>query len=81
MKGAAGCGVHQSGVVRCAMAGRRKQHEARSARTSVSLPRNIYLEVQRIARRNRVSTAWVIRDAVEKYVGNEAPLFSRAPGA
>jgi len=31
-----------------------------------------------IARRKRVSIAWVIRDAVDKYLSAEAPLFQRS---
>lgn len=33
------------------------------------------LNLERTAERKRVSIAWVIRDAVEKLVADEAPLF------
>lgn len=46
---------------------RRTQHN------SHPLPQYEYLE--RTAERKRVSIAWVIRDAVEKLVAGEAPLF------
>lgn len=44
-------------------------------RVSVTLPRESYAELGRIAERKRVSIAWVVRDAVEQYLRAEAPLF------
>ena len=44
------------------VAGRRK------VRASMSLPQDLYEGVERIARTKKVSIAWVVRDAVEKYV-------------
>lgn len=37
-------------------------------RASVSLPQTLHAELQQLARDKRVSLAWVIRDAAEKYV-------------
>lgn len=48
-----------------------------SPRITVTLRKADYEEVCRLARRMKVSNAWVIRDAVEKYVADEEPLFSR----
>lgn len=62
------------------MADSDRHRDRASMRTSVSLPRSLYSEVERIAGKNKVSIAWVIRDAVEKYVAEEAPLFRRALG-
>jgi metal-responsive CopG/Arc/MetJ family transcriptional regulator len=44
-------------------------------RTSVSLPADIHEQLDRLAKRKKVSVAWVIRDAVEKYLAADAPLF------
>ncbi len=44
-------------------------------RASVTFPANIYAELERIAGENKVSVAWVVRDAVEKYVEARYPLF------
>ena len=44
----------------------------RATRASVSFPRNLYGSLGTIARRKKVSLAWVVRDAAEKYVAREA---------
>jgi len=48
-----------------------KARETGSTRASVSFPRNIYGSLGAIARRKKVSLAWVVRDAAEKYVAEE----------
>lgn len=54
------------------MANRRVQSytaaSERTIRASVSLPGTQYEELERIAQLNRVSVAWVVRDAVENYL-------------
>lgn len=54
---------------------RKKPHiKARATgaiRASVSFPRGIYGSLGAIARRKKVSLAWVVRDAAEKYVAEE----------
>ena len=44
-------------------------------RTSVSLKYADYEHVAQIAAQKKVSIAWVIREAVEKYLEAKAPLF------
>lgn len=46
-------------------------------RASVTFPADLYAELERIAEEKRVSVAWVVRDAVEKYVEAQYPLFRR----
>lgn len=41
-----------------------------STRASVSFPKPVYSELERVANERNVSLAWVIRDAAEKYVAN-----------
>jgi predicted DNA-binding ribbon-helix-helix protein len=48
-----------------------------SARTSVSLPRPLYETLERIALQKKVSVAWVIRDAAERYVSDQWPLLEK----
>jgi metal-responsive CopG/Arc/MetJ family transcriptional regulator len=43
----------------------------RKVRASISLPPELYEGVERIARAKKVSIAWVVRDAVEKYLESE----------
>jgi len=44
-------------------------------RASVTFPADLYTELERIAEEKKVSVAWVVRDAVEKYVEAQYPLF------
>jgi metal-responsive CopG/Arc/MetJ family transcriptional regulator len=49
------------------MAQRRIGHE-KSVRASVSFSDSQYEELQRIADEKRVSLAWIVRDAIERYI-------------
>ena len=49
---------------------------SKSVRTSVSLPRELHDTLALLAKSKKVSVAWVIRDAAEKYVGEQWPLFN-----
>ena len=49
--------------------------EKRTVRTSVSLPREHYNILASVAKQNRVSVAWVVRDAVARYVEDRWPLL------
>ncbi|MCA8504784.1 ribbon-helix-helix domain-containing protein [Burkholderia multivorans] len=48
-----------------------------ATRASVTFPADLYTELERIAEEKKVSVAWVVRDAVEKYVEAQYPLFPR----
>lgn len=52
-------------------------HRAKSARASVSFPPNIYEELERLAAAKKVSLAWVVREAAEKYVADQWPLLEK----
>lgn len=47
-----------------------------SVRASISFPPNLYETLESIAREKRVSLAWVVREAAEKYVADKWPLFA-----
>ena len=51
--------------------------QVKTARASITFPAELYLELERIAEEKKVSVAWVVRDAAEKYVTAQYPLFSR----
>lgn len=55
--------------------GRRPTHKPRAMRATASLPPEIYLTLQDIAKQKKVSVAWVIRDATEKYIAEQWPLL------
>lgn len=45
-------------------------------RASVSFPPELYKTLEELAKKKKVSIAWVIRDAAEQYVASEWPLFA-----
>ena len=49
--------------------------ERETVRTSISLPREHYNILASVAEQNRVSVAWVVRDAVARYVEERWPLL------
>lgn len=63
--------------------GARKEKKARvrtggAQRASVSFPPDLYQTLEQIARQKKVSLAWVVRDAAEKYVSDQWPLLERS---
>ena len=46
----------------------RKPEGAASVRASISFPPDIYEALKQLARKKKVSLAWVVRDAAEEYV-------------
>lgn len=53
---------------------------AGAVRASISFPPEIYETLEGIAREKKVSLAWVVRDAAEKYIADRWPLFSAPKG-
>ena len=51
------------------------QSQSRTTRATISFPTEIYLELERIAEAKKVSLAWVVREAAEKYLDDQWPLF------
>jgi metal-responsive CopG/Arc/MetJ family transcriptional regulator len=46
-------------------------YEPKTTRVSVSFPRELYETLESIAKEKKVSVAWIVRDAAEKYVGDQ----------
>lgn len=44
-------------------------------RASISFPPKIYEMLEDIAKEKKVSLAWVVREAAEKYIAEKWPLF------
>ena len=55
----------------------RKAKRDPAPRASVTFPPDLYETLEAIARDKKVSVAWVVREAAEKYVADEWPLFGR----
>lgn len=54
--------------------GARARGEA-TVRASVSFPPELYRLLEQIALQKKVSIAWVVRDAAEKYVSDQSPTL------
>lgn len=53
----------------------REPKEKKTVRMSVTVAEGDYRDIESIAQRKKVSVAWVIREAVERYLAREFPLF------
>jgi len=51
------------------------KHVLKTTRASVSFPTGVYQELERIAAAKKVSLAWIVREATEKYVADQWPLL------
>jgi len=47
----------------------------KSARLSVSLTADQHRELNEIAKKNRVSVAWVVREAIDRLLKDDMPLL------
>lgn len=52
-----------------------KKNSEAGIRASVSFPLDLYGSLEMLAEKKKVSLAWIVRDAAEKYVADEWPLF------
>ena len=53
---------------------------ASSVRATITFPPDLYETLEKLAKQKKVSLAWVVRDAAEKYIANENFAASeRAP--
>jgi predicted DNA-binding ribbon-helix-helix protein len=52
-----------------------RPHDTKTTRASVSFPSDLYETLEQIARDKKVSVAWIVRDAAERYVSEKWPLF------
>lgn len=49
---------------------------AASVRASISFPSEVYETLEIIAKGKKVSLAWVVREATEKYIADKWPLLA-----
>ncbi|MGI8784853.1 MAG: CopG family transcriptional regulator [Acidobacteriota bacterium] len=55
--------------------GENEMQTTASVRASISFPPDLYETLEEIAKQKKVSLAWVVREAAEKYVADKWPLF------
>ena len=48
-----------------------KSETAAPVRASISFPPDMYQVMEQLARKKKVSLAWVVRDAVERYIAEQ----------
>lgn len=54
-----------------------KTKQDSAPRASVTFPPDLYQTLEAIAKSKKVSVAWVVRDAAEKYVAEQWPLLEK----
>ncbi|MGH9908051.1 MAG: CopG family transcriptional regulator [Pyrinomonadaceae bacterium] len=55
----------------------RKVKATLAPRASVTFPPELYHTLEQLAKQKKVSVAWVVREAAEKYVVDQWPLFGK----
>ena len=55
-----------------------KAQNTTAVRASISFPPEVYETLEDIAKEKKVSVAWVVRDAAEKYIAEKWPLFAKS---
>lgn len=59
-----------------------KRHDSgapeRTVRASISFPEEQYQVLEKIAAENKVSLAWVVRDAIDGYLKSKRPLLPQS---
>jgi len=53
-----------------------KTSNASTVRASISFPAEIYETLEGLAKEKKVSLAWVVRDAAERYVADQKPALA-----
>jgi predicted DNA-binding protein len=54
-----------------------KAESRAQVRATISFPPDVYETLEVIAKEKKVSLAWVVRDASEKYIADKWPLFGK----
>jgi predicted transcriptional regulator len=57
--------------------GKQKDRKSAAPRISVTLAPEVHRTLEQIAQEKKVSLAWVMRDAAEKYIADRWPLFNQ----
>jgi predicted DNA-binding protein len=55
-----------------------KVHRTAAVRASISFPPDVYETLEVIAKEKKVSLAWVVCEAAEKYIADKSPLFVKS---
>ena len=56
---------------------KKKAPSTEAVRASISFPPDMHGTLEQIAKDKKVSLAWVVREAVDTYLGEKWPLFKQ----
>jgi len=59
-----------------AVANAKNSQSVACVRASISFPSEVYETLEIIAKEKKVSLAWVVREATEKYIADKWPLLA-----
>lgn len=59
------------------MRGRKPVSKGGTTRTTTTFPADVYKTLSELAEQKKVSVAWVVREAAEKYVADQWPLLEK----
>lgn len=54
--------------------------ERKAWRASVTFTPELHGTLEQLAKSKKVSVAWIVREAVEKYIADQWPLFAQGKG-
>lgn len=57
-----------------------KAPSATCVRASISFPPDLYETLEELAKQKKVSLAWVVRDAAERYIVDQRPPTGKGAG-
>jgi metal-responsive CopG/Arc/MetJ family transcriptional regulator len=60
--------------------GKEKVKSARQPRASVTFPPKLYRTLETLAKEKKVSIAWVVREAAERYVADQSQQSEKTKG-
>jgi predicted DNA-binding protein len=56
--------------------GKKASLARKKTRASISFPPEVYSELEKLAMAKKVSLAWIVREATEKYLADQWPLLA-----
>jgi metal-responsive CopG/Arc/MetJ family transcriptional regulator len=60
---------------------KKKARSGEQPRASVTFPPELYSNLEDLAKKKKVSIAWVVREAAEKYVADQGLLLGKGEGS
>ncbi len=55
---------------------KKARRSTKQTRASISFPSEVYGELEKLAAAKKVSLAWIVREATERYLADQWPLLA-----